>query len=530
MKNDIQPEALNLCCYGVEMRLVDEAGLGLSAYLRDALPPEFVTPSAPAEMSVSYVVTVSAPAQDVETADYLISCDDMPVFATASEDEVYAWLRWDIEQTVARRSPQLLFVHAGVVGWRGVGIVIAGRAAIGKSTLVAALVRRGAVYYSDRFAVLDRAGRVHPYRCMIGPGDDERPPDLRLIREDGATAPLPIGLIVNGAYAPETVWWPKIVRGPHAVLPLVDNSVLPREQAAQLSPISAQIASNAVGLHGPRAEAEETAALLLDVVDDALVSRALDAAGDNVRRLADELARVASICLLTADGRVTTPLRHLQATRYVRVLNVLSTDEHERLLASTLAWEHAFPESGIVAGMEEDRVDYKSRRSRTLASGRLEDLGNIFDTRLRAMLPAVRQQLGIPWFPLTHVERQLRAYGRGRAFAPHVDAGDSRVYGRRISCIYSFHRTPRRFSGGELKLYDTWFTPTGSTGAGTYTLFEPIDNSLVFFPSDAFHEVCPVHPATDAFADCRFTFTIWFWEPTEPVQLTSEQVQDRLAG
>ena len=140
----------------------------------------------------------------------------------------------------------------------------------------------------------------------------------------------------------------------------------------------------------------------------------------------------------------------------------------------------------------------------------------MFDGRLRAMLPVVRQQLGIPWFQLGQVERQLTAHGRGGFFVPHVDTGDARVYGRRISCVYYFHQIPKRFSGGELKLYDMWSTPTGSTGAGTYTTFEPLDNSLVFFPSDAFHEVCPVYPETDAFADSRFTVTIWFWEAEAP--------------
>ena len=153
----------------------------------------------------------------------------------------------------------------------------------------------------------------------------------------------------------------------------------------------------------------------------------------------------------------------------------------------------------------------------------------MFDERLRAMLPVVRQHLGIPWFPLTKVERQLTAHGRGGFFVPHVDTGDARVFGRRISCVYYFHQVPKRFSGGELKLYDTWVTPTGTTGAGTATTLEPIDNSLVFFPSDAFHEVCPVIPETDAFADSRFTVTIWFWEPTQPTQLTSQQAQERMA-
>ena len=198
-----------------------------------------------------------------EATEFLITCDDVAVFATASEDEVYAWLRWDIDQAVARRSPQMLFVHAGVVGWRGVGIVIPGRGSIGKSTLVAELVRRGAIYYSDTFAVLDDAGRVYR-RGPLGLATrvTHKPSVAPRGRLDRAAA---IGLIVSGAYTPEVVWWPTVVRGPHAALPLVDSLVLAREQAAQMPPIIAQVAAGAAALRGPRAEAHETAALLLDL-------------------------------------------------------------------------------------------------------------------------------------------------------------------------------------------------------------------------------------------------------------------------
>jgi Rps23 Pro-64 3,4-dihydroxylase Tpa1-like proline 4-hydroxylase len=68
-------------------------------------------------------------------------------------------------------------------------------------------------------------------------------------------------------------------------------------------------------------------------------------------------------------------------------------------------------------------------------------------------------------------------------------------------------------------LYDTWVTPSGSTGAGTYTSLAPVDNSIVFFPSEAFHEVCPVHCETEAFGDSRFTITIWFREGQRPAQV-----------
>jgi Rps23 Pro-64 3,4-dihydroxylase Tpa1-like proline 4-hydroxylase len=514
----MQTESLVLCCYGVEVRLVDDAGLWLCQRLRETLPPEFAAPSGPPQVSVVYVVTAVVPPGLTEASEFLITCDEVAVFATAVDEEVFWWLRRDIDQAVARRCTQLVFVHAGVVGWRGVGIVIPGRASIGKSTLVVELVRRGAVYYSDAFAALDDAGRVHPYRGMIGLDGESRPRNLRLVREDGATDPLPIKLITAGAYTPGVVWRPAVVRGSHAALSLVESSVLAREVAPRLPRIAAQVAADAVALRGPRSEAAEVAALLLDTVDDALVSLALGPAEDNRGRLADELARVAEIQLRSPHSRPMSPPRRLVAARYVRKLDVLPPADHRRLLQYVLSGESEVWESRVVGAEQSGNTRDEIRQSPTQSSERHDEIWDILDRRVQTMLPFVRQELEIRWFPRGRIEWQLTAHGQGGDFVPRVDADTAGAPGRRISCVYYFHQAPKPFSGGELKLYDTWITSTGTMRAGTYTTLEPVDNSLVFFPSDAFHEVCPVHPETDALADSRFAITIWFWQAGPPAR------------
>ncbi len=64
---------------------------------------------------------------------------------------------------VAEYAPEFVFVHAGVVAWQGRALLLPGVSHAGKSTLVAELVRAGATYYSDEFALLDSHGRVHPF-------------------------------------------------------------------------------------------------------------------------------------------------------------------------------------------------------------------------------------------------------------------------------------------------------------------------------------------------------------------------------
>src|SRR5262249_7648261 len=148
----------------------------------------------------------------------------------------------------------------------------------GKSTLVAELVQRGAVYYSDEFAVLDDLGMVHPYRRPLVLRGETRPSsDLLLLRLDAPTEPLPPAFAVAGPYRPGVARRPTVLRGARAVLPLIDGRVRGREESARMLRIAAGLAPIVVTLQGPRPEATDVAGALLDLVDDALVSHALGA-------------------------------------------------------------------------------------------------------------------------------------------------------------------------------------------------------------------------------------------------------------
>ena len=82
---------------------------------------------------------------------------------TSSFDDALDALESDLQLFVAEEAPRRLFVHAGVVAWKGKAALIPGRSFSGKTSLVAELVKRGATYYSDEYAVLDAEGHVHNY-------------------------------------------------------------------------------------------------------------------------------------------------------------------------------------------------------------------------------------------------------------------------------------------------------------------------------------------------------------------------------
>ena len=74
---------------------------------------------------------------------------------------------------------------------------------------------------------------------------------------------------------------------------------------------------------------------------------------------------------------------------------------------------------------------------------------------------------------------------------------------RFISAVYYFHRTPKVFSGGTLRIHSF----TGSNGV--FVDMEPTNDTLVFFPSWFPHEVLPVICPSDRFEDLHFAINWW---------------------
>jgi hypothetical protein len=120
------------------------------------LPPDS-RPCPPATADGSYEIRSRAEGR----YDFLL--DGSPVTEGIELPVALMLLEAQLRIYVGLNAPNRIFVHAGVVGHRGTAIVIPGLSFAGKTTLVLALVRAGAVYYSDEFAVLDERGRVHPY-------------------------------------------------------------------------------------------------------------------------------------------------------------------------------------------------------------------------------------------------------------------------------------------------------------------------------------------------------------------------------
>jgi hypothetical protein len=186
-------------------------------------------------------------------------------------EPVLSALETDIRQQVSAMAPRRVFVHAGAVGWRGRAIVIPGRSFTGKSTLVAALVRAGASYYSDEYAVLDPRGRVHPFPKPLSlrePGSylGEDTPVSELGGRAGGR-PLPVGLVAVAPYKADGGWRPRRLARAEGALALLENAVPARRDPARVVATLSQAVADAAILKGSRGEADELAAALLARAD-----------------------------------------------------------------------------------------------------------------------------------------------------------------------------------------------------------------------------------------------------------------------
>ena len=187
----------------------------------------------------------------------------------------------------------------------------------------------------------------------------------------------------------------------------------------------------------------------------------------------------------------------------------LAPQELNELISYTLQRESEFKSSEVISPSGDTGViDFSHRRSHVLIDlGRYESL--ILD-RIRGALPRVLDQLGMDEFPISHVEAQVTASNDGDFFGAHSDDSQEAIASRRLTFVYFFHREPRQFAGGELRLHDTKTKDDGNAHqAGSYQSIVPQQNQIVFFPCSVLHEITPVECPSRVFADSRFTLNGW---------------------
>lgn len=196
----------------------------------------------------------------------------------------------------------------------------------------------------------------------------------------------------------------------------------------------------------------------------------------------------------------------------------LPLELHDELLEWTIAQQSAFQPAGFYYGEggREHAVDADSRVG--LKHFGIGPLETRVGERLLERLDEIMAAAGYRGPEPRSIEFEITASGEGAHFGPHLDIplgagrrtiGRNKGEDRMISTVYYFHRLPKGFGGGALRLY-RFGIDEEEAAEGDSIAFEPTRNSLVAFPSFAKHAVERVSCPSGDFADYRFGLNCFF--------------------
>lgn len=176
-----------------------------------------------------------------------------------------------LDDAVIQRLTMLRAVHAGTVLWCGRALLVPGVSHAGKSSLVAELLRRGATYFSDEYALIDADGLVHPYPrpLLIRNGCPEQLPVLP--EECNALvgdAPAPIGWIFALQYLPDAAWSVSPTSQSEALLNLLRNTPHILADSPDMVGAFQRAVAGAVCYAGHRGDAVHAAGQILQLISN----------------------------------------------------------------------------------------------------------------------------------------------------------------------------------------------------------------------------------------------------------------------
>jgi len=261
------------------MKLVSCSAYGVQIALRtridllDHLPAPLI-PAAPSENSgdgqharFEFDETRSAEGRPL----FVIAEDGARLFAFSDVKVAARTLESRVHLQVAALTDQAVFVHAGVVAWRGRALILPGPSNSGKSSLVASLIAAGATYYSDEYAVIDLEGRIHPFprqlRLRGAIGQESSAGPIASTVNGAALEPLQPAWIMNLRYRPDGIWDPKDLTPGQTLLALLENSVAVRRQSELTLRTLRLAVEPAMGWQSARGEADNATREIVRLMD-----------------------------------------------------------------------------------------------------------------------------------------------------------------------------------------------------------------------------------------------------------------------
>jgi SM-20-related protein len=214
-----------------------------------------------------------------------------------------------------------------------------------------------------------------------------------------------------------------------------------------------------------------------------------------------------------STGATLTPA-HGPAPGAINVLTLeefVTVSEFHQIVRYALEHESSFQRSLMLDSTRPAaQMDETRRKSAVLFH--LADIGEHFKDRITSVLPYVVRQFGWPALQARRIDIQITATNDDEYFRPHVDNFSESVRTRRLSFVYFFHREPKHFTGGDLRIFDLTHNDPVARLQASFTEVSPAQNQIAFFPSGLLHEIADVVCPTGAFMDSRFTLNGWIYE------------------
>ena len=187
--------------------------------------------------------------------------NDENLFNYTDGESLIEYLSSQIRITVAEFAESKVFIHAGAVGWKDSAIIIPGTSFSGKTTLVSELIKAGAVYYSDEYAVLDEDGYLHPYPKMLsmrGIIDDFQQVDTapEVFGARIGIQPIPVKMILITQFKKNGRWKPQIMNTGEGLMEVLKHTIPIRLKPEFVLNVLKKTASRAIIAKSKRGDAK----------------------------------------------------------------------------------------------------------------------------------------------------------------------------------------------------------------------------------------------------------------------------------
>jgi len=189
-----------------------------------------------------------------------------------SEEIVLNYFFGRLRLNIAEYAVGKVFIHAGVVGLKGKAVLLPGNSFSGKTTLVSSLIKQGAHYYSDEYAVIDENGLNFPFpKTLSVRGITDEYLQFEIEPESiGATVgiePLPVGAIILTEFDKGAKWEPDVLSAGNGILEILPNVISIRINTKFTLQVLNIIANRAIIAKSKRGDSLQAANFLLKFLE-----------------------------------------------------------------------------------------------------------------------------------------------------------------------------------------------------------------------------------------------------------------------